>query len=375
MVGPAPPETQESEAMTNPITVLVTGSDGYIGQLVCSLLQERGHHVVGLDTGYYREGWLYPVASDRLPLCINKDIRRVTADDLNGFDAIVHLAELSNDPLCQHDSDLTYEINYRGTLELARKSISAGISRFVYTSSCSVYGAGDGAGYKTEESVPSPQTAYALCKVLVERGVSELASDDFSPTFLRNATAYGPSPRMRFDLVLNNLAGYAWTEREIRMTSDGTPWRPLVHVRDIANAISCVLEAPRDVVHNQIFNVGSTSENYQVRDIAQIIAETFVECKLTFGNSDGDNRSYRVNFDKIHSMLPGFKCAEEARSAAREFLELFGRIDLSQEMFGFRAYTRLKQLKYLLRTGQLDKQFYWTPVSCGRKASLQEELV
>jgi nucleoside-diphosphate-sugar epimerase len=190
-----------------------------------------------------------------------------------------------------------------------------------------------------------------------------LASDDFSPTFLRNATAYGPSPRMRFDLVLNNLAGFAWTAREIKMTSDGSPWRPLVHVLDIAHAVACVLDAPRQIVHNQVFNVGATSENYQVREIARIIADTFPGCSVSIGNSDGDNRSYRVNFDKIHSMLPGFQCRRNVRSGVQELLTLFQRIDMSPATFDFRAYTRLKQLRHLLRTQQIDEEFYWSPLA------------
>ena len=198
--------------------------------------------------------------------------------------------------------------------------MKVGVKRFVYTSSCSVYGTGSGE-FKDEQSETNPQTAYARCKTLVERDVSTLADDDFSPTFLRNATAYGASPRMRFDLVLNNLAGFAWTTRQIKMTSDGTPWRPLVHVRDIAHAIACALAAPRDLVHNEVFNVGSTSENYQVREIAQIVADTFPGCELSFGTSDGDNRSYRVCFDKIHSRLPGFDCRYNAAAGANELLE------------------------------------------------------
>lgn len=340
--------------------LLVTGTDGYIGSRLSSLLLERGHDVVGLDTGYYRDGWLYNDPMERFPSCINKDLRRVTEEDLRGFDAVVHLAELSNDPLGQHNPAVTYQINHLGTVELARKCIRAGISRFVYTSSCSVYGAGNGAGYKTEESEPNPQTAYAKCKVLVERDLSAMASDNFSPTFLRNATAYGPSPRMRFDLVLNNLAGFAWTTKEIKMTSDGTPWRPLVHVLDIAHAIACTLESPREIVHNQVFNVGLTSENYQVREIAHIVADTFPACRVILGNSDGDNRSYRVNFDKIHSTLPGFRCQRDVKMGARELLELFRRINMSLETFNFRAYTRLKQLQHLLQTKQIDGDFYWS---------------
>jgi nucleoside-diphosphate-sugar epimerase len=340
--------------------ILVTGTDGYIGAQLASLLLERSHEVTGLDTGYYRDGWLYNDGVSKPLLCIRKDIRRAGEEDLRGFDAIVHLAELSNDPLGQHNPALTYEINHLGTVKLAQNAIRAGIPRFIYTSSCSVYGAGDGGGYKTEKSEPNPQTAYAKCKVLVERDLSALASDNFSPTFLRNATAYGPSPRMRFDLVLNNLAGLAWTTNEIRMTSDGTPWRPLAHVLDIAHAIACALEAPREMVHNQVFNVGVTSENYQVREIAQLVADVFPGCKLTFGTSDGDNRSYRVNFDKIHSTLPGFKCQRNAETGARELLGVFQSISMSADVFNFRAYTRLKQLQHLLRTQQIDQDFYWS---------------
>jgi nucleoside-diphosphate-sugar epimerase len=340
--------------------VLVTGIDGYIGAQLCSVLLERAHDVTGLDTGYYRDGWLYTEQTRKAAVCINQDIRRVTEEDLQGFDAVVHLAELSNDPLGQHNPELTYQINHLGTVELAKKSIRAGVGRFVYTSSCSVYGAAGGGDYKTEESEPNPQTAYAKCKVLVERDLSAIASDNFSPTFLRNATAYGPSPRMRFDLVLNNLAGLAWTTKEIKMTSDGSPWRPLAHVLDIAHAIACVLEAPREAVHNQVFNVGATPENYQVREIAQAVADIFPGCRLNFGKSDGDNRSYRVSFDKIHALLPGFTCQRDVRTGARELLEIFQRIDMSPETFEFRAYTRLKQLQHLLHTGQIDKEFYWS---------------
>jgi nucleoside-diphosphate-sugar epimerase len=305
-------------------------------------------------------------------LCVRKDIRRVSEADLRGFEAVAHLAELSNDPLGQHNPALTYEINHLGTVKLAHNAIQAGVSRFIYTSSCSVYGAGDGEGYKTEKSEPNPQTAYAKCKVLVERDLSALASDNFSPTFLRNATAYGPSPRMRFDLVLNNLAGLAWTTKEIRMTSDGTPWRPLAHVLDIAQAIACAIEAPRQIVHNQVFNVGTTSENYQVREIAQIVADVFPGCKLTFGTSDGDNRSYRVNFEKIHSTLPNFKCQRNVEAGARELLSVFRSINMSAEVFNFRAYTRLKQLQHLLRTGQIDENFYWSLDAVGQIGSAVE---
>jgi nucleoside-diphosphate-sugar epimerase len=320
-------------------------------------LADRGHDVVGLDTGFYRDGQLYNGPGNHATQ-IRKDVRLTTEADLEGFDAVVHLAELSNDPLGQHNPELTFKINHLGTVEFARKCKRAGVERFVYSSSCSVYGVG-AEEWKTEETPPNPQTAYAECKVLVERDVSALADDRFSPTFLRNATAYGPSPRMRFDIVLNNLAGLAWTTGEIRLRSDGTPWRPLVHVLDICEAIACTLEAPRDAIHNQIFNVGSTAENYRVREIAEIVAAVFSGCRLTVGASDGDNRSYRVSFDKIQSRLPGFHCQHDAASGAEQLRQLFERIGLSREMFEFRAFTRLRQLEYLLATGQVDSDLFW----------------
>ena len=341
------------------MNILITGVDGYIGTVLAAHLITRGHNVTGLDTGFYRDGWLYNDDALQRPPCVNKDLRAITENDVKGFDAVVHLAELSNDPLGQHNPELTYAINHYGSMALATMCMKNGVSRFVYTSSCSVYGTGSGE-FKLEESKTNPQTAYAKCKLLVENALSGLANDNFSPTILRNATAYGPSPRMRFDLVLNNLSGLAWTTKQIKMTSDGSPWRPLVHVRDIAQAIGCALEAPRSVIHNQVFNVGSNSENYQVKQIAEIVADAFPGCALSFGKSDGDNRSYRVCFDKINSLLPGFRCRSNARDGALELHDLFQRIDMTRAVFDFRAYTRLTQLEYLLRTGQIDDQFHWT---------------
>lgn len=338
--------------------ILVTGADGYIGALLTTLLLDHGYDVVGLDTGFYREGWLYSSGVKKLPPCINKDIRHIAEEELREFDTVIHLAELSNDPLGQHSPEVTYAINHTGSVQLARLCKQAGIARFIYTSSCSVYGIGSD-GYKTEQVETNPQTAYAQCKVLVERDVSAMADDDFSPTFLRNATAYGPSPRMRFDIVLNNLAGLAWTTREIKLTSDGTPWRPLVHVLDICDAITAVLQAPREVVHNQIFNVGHTQENYRVREIAHIVAEIFPECTVILGTNDSDNRSYRVSFDKIHTQLPEFRCRRNATVGAIQLHALFERIGMFRDVFEFRAYTRLKQLKYLIQTHQIDAKFFW----------------
>jgi len=340
--------------------VLVTGVDGYIGSLLAPLLLRNGHSVIGLDTGYYRDGWLYNDHSflSQLPTVINKDIREIVADDLNAFDSVVHLAELSNDPLGDNNPEVTYKINHRGSVKLAEQAKLAGIDRFVYTSSCSVYGVSD-ADFVDENSPVDPQTAYANCKVLVEQDVGSLAAADFCPTFLRNATAFGASPRMRFDIVLNNLAGLAWTTKEIAMTSDGSPWRPLVHVLDICAAIICVLEAPRETVFNEIFNVGSSKGNYTIREVAEIVAQNFPGCETTFGPPGGDNRSYRVNFDKINKDLPAFNPQWDANAGAAQLYELFSRIDMNSSTFEFRAFTRLKQLHYLLRTSQLDDEFFW----------------
>ena len=338
--------------------VFVTGAEGYIGALLGPILMESGHEVVALDTGFYRAGQLYHAKAPRFPATINKDLRDITGADLRGCEAVVHLAELSNDPLGQINPEVTHRINHLGSVHLARLCREAGVRRFVYTSSCSVYGQGSDR-LMTEASETDPQTAYAHCKVLVERDVSAMADDRFSPVFLRNATAYGASPAMRFDIVLNNLAGWAWTTREIRMTSDGTPWRPLVHVLDICRAVACALAAHEELVHNQIFNVGASSENYQIRDIAGIVAEALPGCRLTLGGAGGDHRSYRVSFDKIHSRLPGFQCQWTAAQGVRRLFDLFERIDLGAQTFHFRAYTRLEQLKYLIRTRQINEDLFW----------------
>ena len=341
--------------------VLITGTEGYLGSLLAPLLMQQGYEVIGVDTGFYKVGWLYN-GTNMTAKTLNKDIRHITAEDLQGVEAIVHMAELSNDPTGQLAPNITYEINHQGSVRLAKLAKAAGVERFVYMSSCSVYGVAT-EDYVTEESPVNPQTDYAKCKTLVERDVKPMASDRFSPTFMRNATAYGASPRMRFDIVLNNLAGLAWTTNEIKMTSDGTPWRPLVHALDICKAILCTLNAPRDIVHQQIFNVGDTAHNYQVKEIAETIAEVFKGCELSFGQSDGDNRSYRVSFAKINKTLPGFKCDWNAKRGAQQFYDLFNRIDMSAETFGFRGFTRLKQLEYLIKTGQIDRNFFWSGLS------------
>ncbi|HVZ19232.1 MAG TPA: SDR family oxidoreductase, partial [Terriglobales bacterium] len=290
---------------------------------------------------------------------------------LAGVDAVVHLAELSNDPLGANKPEITYEINHKGSVNLAKIAKGCGIRRFVYTSSCSVYGVGDG-GVLNERSPVNPQTAYASCKALVEQDVGKMASTDFCPTFLRNATAYGASPRMRFDIVLNNLSALAWTTKKISMTSDGTPWRPLVHVTDICRAIICVLEAPEAQVRGEVFNVGQDGDNYRVREIAEIVADVFPGCQVTFGESGGDNRSYRVSFDKIHATLKTFSCQWSARDGAIQLRRLFETINMGQDTFDFRAFTRLKQLRYLQQTGQIDERFFWRPTPLASSSPTQD---
>ena len=267
------------------------------------------------------------------------------------------MAELSNDPLGHLVPAVTYEINHEGSVHLARLAKAAGVERFVYMSSCSVYGVADGV---VDETTPvNPQTPYAECKVLVENDLRAMADDRFSPTFMRNATAYGASPRMRFDIVLNNLAGMAWTTKAISMTSDGKPWRPLVHALDIAKAVRCALTAPREAVHNEVFNVGSSEQNYRVRDIADIVGATFAGCTVSFGRNAGDNRSYRVDFEKITTELPGFSCEWNAQQGAHQLHEVFSSIEMDAETFTGRGHTRLKQLEHLIATKQVDDNLFW----------------
>ena len=342
--------------------ILVTGTEGYIGARLAPWLAAAGHEVSGLDAAFYRDGCLYvdPLAMPVAPPTTYKDLRHVQAKDFAGFDAVIHLAELSNDPLGQNRPELTFRINHEGTLRIADAARAAGVARFVYASSCSVYGVGS--GDILDETAPSnPQTAYAECKVRVERDLLPLASERFSVVFLRNATAYGPSPRMRFDIVLNDLCALAHTRRKIAMISDGSPWRPIVHLEDICEAMRCAVEAPSAAVNGEVFNVGKSGENYRVREIAAIVADAFPGCEVSAGPPSSDNRSYRVSFDKIEARLPGFAARWTAADGARELARLFARIELSPETHALRAFTRLKQIKYLQSTGQVDDDLYWRP--------------
>ncbi len=338
--------------------VLLTGHHGYIGAVLAPMLVEAGHEVVGLDSDLFIT-CTYGEWKDTIP-SIRKDVRDITPKDLAGFDAVLHLAGLSNDPLGDLNPDLTMEINYRASLHLAQMAKLAGIRRFIFSSSCSNYGAA-GDGYLDETSAFNPVTPYGKSKVLVEQNVALLADDNFSPTFLRNATAYGVSPFLRFDLVLNNLVAWAYTTGKIYMKSDGTPWRPIVHIEDISRAFLAALHAPLELVHNEAFNVGQTAENYRIRELAEIVAETVPGCQVSFAPDAGpDKRNYRVNCDKIQQVLPEFKPQWNARRGARELYDSYRRLGLALEDFEGPRYNRIAHIKQLLATGDLDNALRWS---------------
>lgn len=340
--------------------VLLTGSEGYIGAVMRTVLGERGHEVYGLDTGFFAE-CDFGEPPPAIPL-LKKDIREVERADLEGFDAIAHLAALSNDPLGSLEPGLTDEINTGAAARLARLAKEAGVPRFVFASSCSLYGQGDGLAL-TEEAPANPQTPYARSKADFENALRELADDDFSPVYMRNATAFGLSPRLRFDLVVNNLCGWAWTMGNLVLTSDGTAWRPLVHVRDLSRAFACAIEAPREAVHGQAFNVGAARNNLQLRDIAYKVQAHMPRCDISFGEPGGDTRGCRVDFTKLETRLPGFGEAEySVDDAIAEMLESFERAGLRDRTFSGRLYTRLLQIKHLQATKQVDDKLFWCAV-------------
>lgn len=338
--------------------VLVTGHHGYIGAVLTPMLVGAGHEVVGLDSDLFTT-CTYGDWQDNVP-SIRKDVRDVTPEDVKGFDAVLHLAGLSNDPLGDLNPGLTMEINHRASVRLAELAKAAGVQRFVFSSSCSNYGAG-GDDMLDETSAFNPVTPYGQSKVLVEQDVARMADADFSPTFLRNATAYGVSPLLRFDLVLNNLVAWATTTGQIMMKSDGTPWRPIVHIEDISRAFLAVLEAPREAIHNEAFNVGRTSENYRVRELALIVKDTVPGCEVSFAPGAGpDLRNYRVNCDKIERVLPNFQPQWDARKGAQELYESYKRIGLALDDFEGPRYKRIAHIKRLLGEGMLDENLRWT---------------
>jgi nucleoside-diphosphate-sugar epimerase len=338
--------------------VMLTGHHGYIGSVMRPVLVAAGHEVVGLDTFYYRGCDFGPGDDGGSELA--GDVRDVTPDRLEGFDAIVHLAALSNDPLGDLKTEWTYAINLDGTVALARAAKAAGVARFVFASSCSMYGASSSNDLLDETAPLRPLTPYAESKVHAEGAIRELADDEFSPIYMRNATAYGVSPRLRLDIVLNNLAAWAHTTGKIRLLSDGSAWRPLVHIEDIARATSALLEAPRDLVHNEAFNIGSEEQNVRIRDLAETL-NGLLDCEVEMSSdATPDPRSYQVDFSKLSAALPDFSCHWNVNKGASELSAAYASVGLTHEEFvDTGRYTRLAQLKRLLATGALDHDLRW----------------
>jgi len=340
--------------------VLVTGHQGYIGTVLVPMLLERGYEVIGMDTDLYRNSTFG--TAPKAVSTIRKDIRDVDASDFEGIDAVIHLAGLSNDPLGDLNPELTYEINHRASVHLAKLAKSQGVNRFVFSSSCSTYGAA-GQDFVTETAAFNPVTPYGESKVLVEKDLALLADDAFSPTYLRNATAYGVSPRLRFDLVVNNLTAWAMATGEVFLKSDGTPWRPIVHIGDIALAFIAVLEADRDLVHNEAFNVGRTDENFQIREIAEVIRDTVPNTQIGFADDAGpDKRTYRVNCEKIRRVLPAFEPQWTLEKGAKELYDAYKTYGVKLDDFEGPRYKRLAQIQQLQDSGELGEDLRWTKV-------------
>jgi nucleoside-diphosphate-sugar epimerase len=347
------------------LRILVTGHHGYIGTVLVPLAQRAGHEVVGLDSDLFA-----PCIFGTEPAeieSIRKDVRDVEVSDLEGFDAVLHLAAVCNDPVGNLNPQTTYDINQIASARLAEKAKQAGVSRFVFFSSCSLYGKGPGADALDESAGFAPQTAYGHSKVLAEQDISPLADDEFSPTYLRNATAYGASPRLRLDVVVNNLVGWAHTTGEIVLQSDGTAWRPLVHIEDISRAALTVLEAPRELVHDEAFNVGSTEENYTIREVAEIVSEvTGATATFAAGGGEPDTRSYRVDCSKLARVLPAAVPQWTVKRGAEELARAYREWNLTTEDFSGPRGLRIKHVRELQDAGRLDEALRWlAPVTSG----------
>jgi nucleoside-diphosphate-sugar epimerase len=338
--------------------VLVTGHAGYIGTVLVPMLLQAGHEVVGLDTDLFERS-TFSDGIANIPE-IRKDVRDATLQDVKGFDAILHLAGLSNDPLGDLNPGLTFEINHEASVKLAKLAKQAGVQRFIFSSSCSNYGAG-GDDLLDEHSAFNPVTPYGTSKVMVEQDVAKLADNHFSPTFLRNATAFGVSPRLRFDLVLNNLVAWAYATGRVYIKSDGTPWRPIVHIADISRAFIAAMHAPIDLVHNEAFNVGRNEDNYRIYELADIVKETVPNTVIEYAADAGpDKRCYRVDCSKIRKVLPEFQPVWDARKGAVELHETYKKIGLVLEDFEGPRFKRIAHIRKLIEEGILDSSLRWT---------------